>query len=67
MMMASGAGNLSANVGLSTQRKQLKLSLDAGSESSFNNMTIKSADKHNSILRNMPLSTKNEVSKDLVN
>lgn len=29
------------------------------SDSSFNNMTIKSADKHNSIVRSIPTSTKN--------
>jgi hypothetical protein len=39
------------------QRKQLKLSID-NSESSFNNITLKSADKHNSLVRGLA-STKN--------
>ena len=43
-------------------RKQLKLSTDH-SDSSFNNMTIKSADKYNSLVRNavggVPQTTKN--------
>ena len=46
-------------------KKHLKLSTDQ-SDSSFNNMTIKSADKYNSLVRqaiagigNIPASTKN--------
>ena len=48
----------SSGIALTTQRKHLKLSID-GSDSSFNNMTIKSADKNNSLVRTIPLSTKN--------
>ncbi|CDW76667.1 serine threonine protein kinase [Stylonychia lemnae] len=47
-----------SQTGQSTQRKHLKLSVD-NSDSSFNNMTIKSADKQNSIIRSIPQSTKN--------
>eukprot|EP00347_Sterkiella_histriomuscorum_P009533 403340844 len=50
-----------------TQRKQLKLSVDNHSDSSFNNMTIKSADKNNSIIRSIPQSTKNALVKDQTN
>lgn len=35
----------------SSNRKQLKLSVDQHSDTSFNNITIKSADKHNSVVR----------------
>ncbi len=52
MTQKIGNANLSST-GLNTQRKHLKLSMDQ-SDSSFNNMTIKSADKHNSIVRSIP-------------
>ena len=40
-----GGGNSTAN------KKQLKLSIDQHSDSSFNNVSIKSADKYNSVVR----------------
>ena len=43
--------NLATGGNLSTNRKHLKLSLDQHSDSSFNNVSIKSADKHNSVVR----------------
>jgi hypothetical protein len=56
-------GYSSVNSGsMSTNRKQLKLSLDKQSDSSFNNISIKSADKHNSVVRTLAagiLTTKN--------
>ena len=57
-------GYSSVNSGsMSTNRKQLKLSLDKQSDSSFNNISIKSADKHNSVVRTLAagiLTTKNQ-------
>lgn len=65
-MNASQAFKTQSNMSSTGQmKKHLKLSTDQ-SDSSFNNMTIKSADKYNSLVRNaiagignIPSSTKN--------
>ena len=66
-MSAIGIDNSSNGLiiggGLSTNRKPLKLSLDHHSDSSFNNISIKSADKHNSVVRTAAglLTSKNQL------
>ena len=57
-----GLINMGPGTALVTQRKHLKLSIGENSDISFNNVSIKSADKNNSLLlgtRGMPLSAKN--------
>lgn len=57
-----GFANMGPGTALVTQRKHLKLSIGENSDISFNNVSIKSGDKNNSISlgnRGMPLSAKN--------